>query len=55
VSATLITIIDILRDLRELHFLHPADHPRRLGETFGLDRSSIFLAQRGRTCGCGLL
>jgi len=48
----LITIIDILQELAgTLHFVDILQTiARRLGQTFGLDRSSIFLAERsGRT------
>ncbi len=48
----LLTIIDILQELAgTLHFVDILQTiARRLGETFGLDRSSIFLAERdGRT------
>ncbi len=45
----LITIIDILQEVSgTLHFVDILQTiARRLGETFGLDRSSIFLADRG--------
>ena len=45
----LITIIDILSDIAgTLHFVDILQTiARRLGETFGLDRSSIFLADSG--------
>jgi len=45
----LLTIIDILQELGgTLHFVDILQTiARRLGETFGLDRSSIFLAERG--------
>ncbi len=45
----LITIIDILQEISgTLHFVDILQTiARRLGETFGLDRSSIFLADRG--------
>ncbi|HVO34881.1 MAG TPA: GAF domain-containing protein [Gemmatimonadales bacterium] len=45
----LLTIIDILQELAgTLHFVDILQTiARRLGETFGLDRSSIFLAERG--------
>ncbi|MGA2383079.1 MAG: GAF domain-containing protein [Gemmatimonadales bacterium] len=45
----LLTIIDILKELGgTLHFVDILQTiARRLGETFGLDRSSIFLAERG--------
>ena len=45
----LLTIISILQDLAgTLHFVDILQTiARRLGETFGLDRSSIFLAERG--------
>jgi len=45
----LLTVIDILQELGgTLHFVDILQTiARRLGETFGLDRSSIFLAERG--------
>jgi two-component system sensor histidine kinase ChiS len=45
----LITVIDILQEISgTLHFVDILQTiARRLGETFGLDRSSIFLADRG--------
>ena len=45
----LLTIIDILQELGgTLHFVDILQTiARRLGQTFGLDRSSIFLAERG--------
>ena len=45
----LLTIIDILQELAgTLHFVDILQTiARRLGETFGLDRSSIFLAEQG--------
>jgi two-component system sensor histidine kinase ChiS len=45
----LVTIIDILQEVSgTLHFVDILQTiARRLGETFGLDRSSIFLADRG--------
>jgi two-component system, sensor histidine kinase ChiS len=45
----LLTIIDILQEISgTLHFVDILQTiARRLGETFGLDRSSIFLADRG--------
>ncbi len=45
----LLTIIDILQEVSgTLHFVDILQTiARRLGETFGLDRSSIFLADRG--------
>ena len=45
----LVTIIDILQEISgTLHFVDILQTiARRLGETFGLDRSSIFLADRG--------
>jgi two-component system, sensor histidine kinase ChiS len=45
----LLTIVDILQEVSgTLHFVDILQTiARRLGETFGLDRSSIFLADRG--------
>jgi two-component system, sensor histidine kinase ChiS len=45
----LLTIVDILQEISgTLHFVDILQTiARRLGETFGLDRSSIFLADRG--------